>query len=121
LVFELVTSKHLFRYQTNKKFGLDETENMLYQMLLHTKEDFRAVQLRVSPKAPEYFTSACQLKKNPKVFDWPIKARFDELGVISDEDAVATVGLIERCLRLNPAHRPTAAELLSDPWFDGVE
>jgi len=121
LVFELVTSELLFRYQPNNKFGLDETENMLYQMMLLTGEVFRAAQLQVSPKAPAYFTSACQLKKNPDAVRWPIKTRFENLGVISDGDAVATVSLIERCLRLNPAHRPTAAELLSDPWFDGVE
>jgi len=116
-MFELVTSKQLFRYQPNKKFDLDETENMLYQMMLHSGELFRAAQLQTSPKAPEYFTSNCELKKNPNVFHWPIKARLDELGVISDEDASATASLIERCLRLNPADRPTAAELLSDPWF----
>ena len=40
---------------------------------------------------------------------------------ISDEDATATANLIERCVHLDPADRPAAAELLSDPWFDGVE
>lgn len=112
---------------------------MLYQMMLHTKEDFRAAQLQVSPKAPDYFNVYCthslcgvlvdahlpfplgQLKKNPEVLNWPIKARIDELNVVSDEEAAATVSLIERCLHLDPAHRPTAAELLSDSWFNGVE
>jgi len=110
---------------------------MLYQMMLHnTGEPFRAAQLQASPKAPQYFSTDCNhsplcgilyqissgsLKKGPTLFAWPIKARFDELGiVISDEDATATVSLIGRCLELNPAH-PSAAELLSDPWFDGVE
>ncbi|KXN87240.1 Serine/threonine-protein kinase SRPK [Leucoagaricus sp. SymC.cos] len=60
LIFELVTSKHLFRYQRNQKFGLDEMENMLYQMMLHTEEDFRAAQLQVSSKAPEYFNTNCK-------------------------------------------------------------
>ncbi|TDL19552.1 kinase-like protein [Rickenella mellea] len=121
LIFELVTSKHLFRYVRNQKFGLDETENMLYQMMLHTEEEFRAEQLQVSPKAPEYFYPDCQLKKNPEIFNWPIKARIDERKVVSDEEAEATVRLIERCLRLDPEHRSTASELLSDPWFNGVD
>jgi len=115
---------------------------MLYQMMLHTGGDpFRAEQLQVSPKAPEYFNADCnhsslcgipidahfpissgELKKNPGLFYWPIRARFIELKIeISDEDATATEDLIERCLQLNPADRPTAAELLNDPWFDGVE
>ena len=113
---------------------------MLYQMLLHTEEDFRAAQLKVSLKAPEYFNENCkhsllcsilvdphlsvysgQLKKGPNVFNWPIEARFDELKVVSREEATAAASLIRRCLCLDPAHRPTAAELLSDCWFNGVE
>ena len=111
-------------------------------MMLHTGgEPFRAEQLQFSPKAPEYFKEDCnhsssrdvltdahlsvssgELKKSLTLFDWPIKARFDYLEIeISDEDAAATVSLIGRCLQLNPADRPTAVELLSDPWFDGVE
>ena len=113
---------------------------MLYQHMLHSQEVFLAAQLQISPKAPEYFESNCkdsslrcihvdahlsispgQLKKNPDVFNFPIKVRIDDLKLASDEEATATVKLVERCLRLDPAHRPTAAELLSDPWFDGVE
>ena len=115
---------------------------MLYQMMLHTPGDlFNAEQLQVSPKASKYFNTDCNhpslcsilvgahlsissgdLRKNPVVFEWPIKARIDELEIeISDEDATATANLVGRCLHLNPVDRPTAVELLSDPWFDGVE
>ena len=115
---------------------------MLYQMMLHTGGNpFRAEQLEDSPKAVEYFNLDCnhsslcgilidahppissgELKKTPTLFEWPIRARFVELKIeISHEDAVVTEDLIERCLQLNPADRPMAAELLNDPWFDGVE
>jgi hypothetical protein len=33
---------------------------MLYQMMVHTEEDFRAAQLQVSPEAPEYFDVNCE-------------------------------------------------------------
>ena len=108
---------------------------MLYQMMLHTRKDFRAAQLQ----APEYFNSNCkhsslcgalvdahlsislgQLRKNADVFDWPIKARANDLHAASDEEATATASLIERCLHPNPAHRSTAFELPSNRWFDGV-
>jgi serine/threonine protein kinase len=120
-------------------FDLDETENILYQMMLHTQEDFRAKQLQVSRKAPEYFDTDCkhpplcgifdahlsissgQLKKNPTMMIWPIKSRIDELKIVSNEEAAAAASLIERCLHLLPEQRSTAAELLSDRWFDGVE
>ena len=52
---------------------------------------------------------------------WPIKLRIDELKIVSNEEAAATASLIERCLHLLPEQRSTAAELLSDRWFDGVE
>lgn len=98
---------------------------MLYQHMLHTQEVFRAAQLQVPPKAPQYFgpngkrsSSFCirvdahllissgQLKKNPDVLNWPIKARLDELRVVSDEEVTATVKLIERYLHLGPSGAP---------------
>ena len=113
---------------------------MLYQMMMHTRDLFRAEQLIASPRAPEYFRTDCnhpslcsilvdthlyssgRLKKDPTLINWPIEALFDELKLeMSDEDATATANLIRRCLELNPGNRPTAAELLNDPWFDGVE
>ena len=139
-IFELVTSKSLFRYRPHEQFGLDETESMLYQMMLLTGEDFRAAQLQVSPGAAKYFTSTCKrslsccifvdlrlpfpsgrLKKEPTLFIWHIETRLNDLRTVSDEEATAVVSLIKRCLRLDPTHRSTAAELLSDRWFDGVE
>jgi serine/threonine protein kinase len=60
LVYELVTSQSFFRYKPNEKFGLTETENMLYQMMLHSEEVFRAQQLNVSPLASEFFDSDCE-------------------------------------------------------------
>ena len=50
-----------------------------------------------------------------------MKARLDELNVVPDEEATPTAGSIKWCLHLDPAHRSTVAELLSDRWFDGVE
>ena len=139
-MYELVASQRLFRYQRNTKFGLDETENMLYQMMMHAGAFFSAEQLQASPKAPEYFNADCNhlllcstlvnahlyssglLKKNPTPINWPIKARFDAIKMeMCDEDATATASLIGRCLQLDPADRPMSAELLNDDWFDGVE
>jgi len=119
---------------------MDETENMLYQMMVFTGEAFRAEQLQVSPKAPEYFNSTCKysalcdilvhtcfsissgkLKKDPTIFHCPIETRLNHLKVASGEEVTATARLMERCLHLDPARRSTAAELLSDSWFNGVE
>ena len=55
------------------------------------------------------------------MFLWPIETRLKKLRAVSGKESTAVLSLIERCLRMNPAHRSTAAELLSDHWFDGVE
>jgi len=55
------------------------------------------------------------------LFLWLIETRLNDLRALSEEEATAVVSLIKWCLRLDPAHRSTAAELLSDRWFDGVE
>ncbi|KIH94878.1 non-specific serine/threonineeeee protein kinase [Sporothrix brasiliensis 5110] len=43
---------------------------------------------------------------------------FDRLAPdVSDEEARATKRLVRRILQCDPAQRPTAAEILQDPWF----
>lgn len=37
------------------------------------------------------------------------------------EDVKSTAEIVLRCLELNPNDRPTAAELLNDPWFLDVD
>ncbi|KAJ7224018.1 kinase-like domain-containing protein [Mycena haematopus] len=103
LIYELAVSNTLFKYRDNEKHNLTKVENILYQMILGTGEDFRAEQLSICPLAGEYFDETCQLKKDPPVFVWPL------------ED------LMSQCLRLNPNDRATAAELLQDPWFEGAD
>lgn len=36
------------------------------------------------------------------------------------EDVLALTNITERCLRVNPADRATALELLEDPWWEGA-
>ncbi|KAF5388242.1 hypothetical protein D9615_000403 [Tricholomella constricta] len=121
LIFELVTSKHFFRYQRNAKFGLDETENMLYQMLLHYPRGRPRCPTAGFSEGSRVLRHKLPTEEEPYLFNWSIKARLDELKVVSDEEATESVNLIEQCLRLDPAHRSTAAELLNDCWFSGVE
>jgi serine/threonine protein kinase len=55
------------------------------------------------------------------VIEWPIEARLAELKVVSPEEANVIASLMLRCLHLNPNERASAEELLSDPYFDGVD
>ncbi|KAI0709096.1 kinase-like domain-containing protein [Earliella scabrosa] len=120
LVYELATSQSLFRYQTNDKFGLTEVENMLYQMQLHTGADFEPAQLSASPLAGEFFGANCQLQKEPTLFEWGLESLISVQKVVPSNEVPALAAVIGRCLRLDPADRATAEELLGDPWFEGV-
>ncbi|SJK98279.1 uncharacterized protein ARMOST_01542 [Armillaria ostoyae] len=121
LIFELVTGDALFKYVPCPKFGLDEPNFMLYQMICYTGEDFGSQQLLVSPLAGQFFDSTCNLKANPPILDFPFDLSIKRLKVIEEADVLPIAALMRRCLRLDPAQRASAAELLSDPWFDGVE
>ncbi|KAJ7435148.1 kinase-like protein [Mycena latifolia] len=122
LVFELAVSRSLFEYRVNEKYSLTEVENMLYQMILLTgEESFRAAQLSVCPLAGEYFNTACQLEKEPTVFQWPLEDMIGRHGkAIPSTDVSAMAKLMHRCLCLNPDDRATAEELLQDPWLEGA-
>lgn len=37
-----------------------------------------------------------------------------------DEDVLSTAAIMQKCLKLDPAQRLSAEELLIDPWFAGI-
>ncbi|KAF8573007.1 kinase-like protein [Ramaria rubella] len=117
LVFELVTGRALFKYEPYPKYNLDEPTYLLYQMMCYTGEDFSAEQLTVSALASKYFDTTCNLKSRPPLFDYPFESSIRVYKVIDEAEVVSIANLMRRCLRLNPAQRASAAELLSDPWF----
>ncbi|KAK0215175.1 kinase-like protein [Armillaria nabsnona] len=120
LIFELITGGALFKYVLCPKFGLDEPNFMLYQMICYTGEDFGSQQLSASPLAGKFFDSTCNLKANPPILDYPFDVSIKRLKVVEEADVLPIATLMRRCLRLDPVQRASAAELLSDPWFDGV-
>ncbi|KAF8874331.1 kinase-like domain-containing protein [Infundibulicybe gibba] len=121
LVFELVIGRRLFKYQPYKKYHLDEENYMLYQMMCHTCENFEPEQLTVSPLAAKFFNNTCDLKSKPPMIDYPLEIPIRSYKILQEEDVLSMAAFMRRCLRLDPAHRASAAELLSDPWFSGVD
>jgi len=117
LIFELVTGRALFKYQPYEKYNLDEKNYILYQMICYTGEDFSAEQLTVSSLAGKFFDSTCNLRAHPPLFNHPFEFSIRSYKVIQEADVLATAALMRRCLRLDPAQRASAADLLSDPWF----
>lgn len=121
LAYELIAGDFLFEYRAPRVFGLTETENLLYQMMIYSCEPFRAEQLNACPRASEYFNPDCQMEKNPTLGEQPICSLLYDLKMMSDTECLAAGAFVQRCLRLNPEDRVTAKDLLEDVWLQGVE
>lgn len=57
----------------------------------------------------------------PTLMDYPFKISIRNYKVIEEADVLSTAALMRRCLCLDPSQLASAAELLSGPWFDGIE
>ncbi|KZT01010.1 kinase-like protein [Laetiporus sulphureus 93-53] len=121
LVFEIVTGRGLFKYEPYLKYRLNDTSNLLYQMICYTGEDFSEEQLRIGAQAAEFFDTTCNLRENPTLYNYSFEICIRSYKVIEEADVLSTARLMRRCLRLDPAERASAVELLSDPWFNGVD
>ncbi|EIM81026.1 kinase-like protein [Stereum hirsutum FP-91666 SS1] len=121
LLYEFVIGRPLFRYCPWPKYKLDAMSYLLYQIMVYTCEDFWPGQLAVSKLSGDYFDETGNLKAHPPMFNYPFDVAIKRSKVLGDDDADALAAIMGRCLCLNPATRATASELLSDPWFSGVE
>ncbi|KAI0315033.1 kinase-like domain-containing protein [Amylostereum chailletii] len=121
LIFELVVGCPLFKWEPNAKHDLDAPTSMLYQMLCYTCDDVPEEQLTAGRNSGRYFGSDCDLMAKPPIVNYPFIYSIRAYKVLEREDQLSTADIMHRCLRINPARRASAAELLSDPWFDGIE
>ncbi|KAJ3810442.1 kinase-like protein [Lentinula lateritia] len=125
LIFDFVVGRSLFRHESFKDpvkdITLDNVAYHLYQMACFLGEvDFPPEVLQYSRLASTYFNTDCTFKHAlPLIFS--LEGQIEKLKKLNPEDVKSTNEIVERCLGLNPADRPTAAELLNDPWFLGVE
>lgn len=109
-------------------------------MLCYTGEDFSEEQLAASPLAGQFFDSTCtcvisflmfihcsftfhigNLRADPPLINYPFEMSIRSYKVVEEAEVRSTAALMRRCLCLDPTQRASAVELLSDPWFDGVE
>ncbi|KAG5725237.1 Dual specificity protein kinase lkh1 [Termitomyces sp. T112] len=121
LVFELMTGKSLFDWTPLPEYNLNEDANLLYQMMTITGEQFSLDQLSQGQKTGDYFNENGHLLSMPPCSGDDYCAKIKKLGWLSDADVASTCQLLSRCLRLNPNDRSDAGDLLSDPFFVGVD
>ncbi|KAJ4473994.1 kinase-like protein [Lentinula edodes] len=124
LIFEFVVGQSLFRHESSKHedITLDSTAYHLHQIACFLVEfEFPPEVLQYSRLASTYFNTDCTFKNSLPLQWFSIKGQINNTKKFSPEDVQSTSEIVERCLELDPADRPTAAELLNDPWFVGVE
>ncbi|KAJ3925812.1 MAG: kinase-like protein [Lentinula lateritia] len=126
LIFEFVVGRSLFLHEgykdPNTDITLDEIAFHLYQMACFLGEvDFPAEVLQHSRLASPYFRTDCMFTHSLPLKLFSIRGQINSTKKFSPEDVKSTNEIVKRCLQLNPVDRPTAAELLNDPWFLGVE
>ncbi|KAJ3913950.1 kinase-like protein, partial [Lentinula edodes] len=124
LIFEFVVGQSLFRHESSKHedITLDSIAYHLHQMACFLVEfEFPPEVLQYSRLASTYFNTDCTFKHSFPLLLSTIKRQIDKPKKLSPEDVKSTTEIVERCLALDPADRPTAAELLNDSWFVGVK
>ncbi|THH03576.1 hypothetical protein EW146_g10394 [Bondarzewia mesenterica] len=117
LIFESLTGCDLFTLESDE---CRPEEMHLYQMMVYTGERFTSDQLRESDLdvALSFFDpSTTFLRKLPKLYRQHIKDFIETCGTTTEQERLGAAALIERCFRLNPRQRPSAEDLLDDPWW----
>ncbi|KAK2027779.1 serine protein kinase [Colletotrichum zoysiae] len=128
LVFELITGQPLFCVP-GSDFEDDEHLLTLIERLGDLPEEiwqeWKTSSLYFTPERRLY---NCQLGgvgdgEEPLMLEQTtMEEAFDEAAPeLTKEDASAVKKLIRRILRYDPRERPSAAELLLDPWFQSIE
>ncbi|KAH7310502.1 serine protein kinase [Stachybotrys elegans] len=127
LMFELITGSTLF-----SEITIHHKEDQLLLnciSALGTLPDnlfkqWKTSSLYYTPDGKHFNTTPGGVKEGEEPFEpyyWPLEERFrstqPKVGI---REAARVKGLIRRTLQYNPSDRPTAAELLLDPWFKEI-
>ncbi|KAG6875820.1 hypothetical protein C0993_007255, partial [Termitomyces sp. T159_Od127] len=121
LVYELITGHWLFDWVPRPEYKRTPEADLLSQMITVTGERFSDTELTKGQKTGDYFDSDGNLLSRPSNVEDNCSLKLKKLGHLSDADAASAYQLILRCLRLNPADRANAVDLLQDPFFIEVD
>ncbi|GLB43155.1 putative protein kinase domain containing protein [Lyophyllum shimeji] len=95
-----------------------QVDHLLWMMMVMTDQRFPPAVLSLYPNSPEYFESNGDMKRFNTIARRPLELCIQDTGCpASQEDVAGAVSLMRRCLQFNPSARPSAKELLQDPWL----
>jgi len=128
LVFELITGQPLFCIPGSESEDDDHLLSLTARLGALPDELFRQCKTSSLYFTPERKLFNCQLggvaegAEPLMVEQTSMEELFDQAGPDLDEEEARDVkALIRRILQYDPAKRPSAAEILSDPWFCEIE
>ncbi|GJJ14313.1 hypothetical protein Clacol_008577 [Clathrus columnatus] len=111
LIFELSASQTLFRHLTHSLYVEDPNESHLWQIQRITGENFGLRQLKASPNTG---------LSDPPSYRETFTECLEIYNVLKKSDVDITTALLEQCLHVNLEDRPTAEELLKDPFWEDL-
>ncbi|KAG6876074.1 hypothetical protein C0993_005712 [Termitomyces sp. T159_Od127] len=120
--FELITARLPFDLESRPEYKLNEEAILLYQMMNITQEVFSPDRLANGERCNDFFDkdgNFLSTQPLPSVDDLVTKIK--KFTQLEEADVVLTAQFLSRCFRLNPEDRPDGLELLSDPFFTGVD
>ncbi|KAJ3493293.1 hypothetical protein NLJ89_g11053 [Agrocybe chaxingu] len=95
-----------------------EVDYTLWLMATFTAQRFPPIVLGLYPNSHKHFENNGDMKRFASFQHRPLEMCIRDTGCpASDEDVAGACSLIRRCLKLNPSARPSALELLQDPWL----
>jgi serine/threonine protein kinase len=120
LLFEFITGDQLF-WIGNYDITPEEQDDTYLLMLSHSLGPLPESLYALWNRSSRYYTSERVLLNNDLYAGtWSLEERFDhgKPADVSDDDAKMVKALLRRILQYDPAKRPTASEILQDPWFE---
>jgi serine/threonine-protein kinase SRPK3 len=115
MVFELVTGDYLFDPRKGKTFKKNDDHLALITELIGPCTDSKF--LKSHDRYEEFYRPDGTLQRISKLKPWSLKRVLVEKYRMRPMDAMFLSNFLERMLKWDPKNRPTAEEMLKDPWL----
>ncbi|GJE90008.1 kinase-like protein [Phanerochaete sordida] len=120
IVFEMLVGRWLF-HPVDGEDDWSVEDDHLAKMMELTGETFSAEILARSPVRDEYFDTQGNLLRVDELYFVKIQDAMSNYKLLDQDEIALAADLVSRCCRLDPAARPSAAELALHPWFSKTD
>ncbi|KIM80139.1 hypothetical protein PILCRDRAFT_822656 [Piloderma croceum F 1598] len=116
MIFELLVGRWLFKRKGGEPSGAERTH--LFCMMELTQQSIPNEMLELTPRRSELFDNQGKVRNVTAECSQTMHDALQTYNVLREADLHSTAAFIVRCLQLDPSRRPTAGQLLTDPWFE---